>query len=231
MNIGVLIPAYNAGKTLANVIQRIPKRVSTIIVVDDGSSDNTYEVAKSFKKVITVRHEKNGGYGAAQKTLFREALKRKVDVMVVLVSDKQSYPEEMVRLITPIEERKAEVVLGSRVLGNMKRGKMPLYKRVGNKLLTRIENMGFSTNISSFHDAYKAVTREALQRIDFESFTDGYLFDTYFLVSVARKKMRFAEVPVTTYYEKGVKSGVNSLKYGLDIIWLIILYRLGYKNF
>src|SRR3989344_5114327 len=202
MNIGVLIPAYNAGKTLANVIQRIPKRVSTIIVVDDGSSDNTYEVAKSFKKVITVRHEKNGGYGAAQKTLFREALKRK-----------------------------AEVVLGSRVLGNMKRGKMPLYKRVGNKLLTRIENMGFSTNISSFHDAYKAVTREALQRIDFESFTDGYLFDTYFLVSVARKKMRFAEVPVTTYYEKGVKSGVNSLKYGLDIIWLIILYRLGYKNF
>ena len=231
MNIGVLIPAYNAGKTLANVIQRIPKRVSTIIVVDDGSSDNTYEVAKSFKKVITVRHEKNGGYGAAQKTLFREALKRKVDVMVVLVSDKQSYPEEMVRLITPIEERKAEVVLGSRVLGNMKKGKMPLYKRVGNKLLTRIENMGFSTNISSFHDAYKAVTREALQRIDFESFTDGYLFDTYFLVSVARKKMRFAEVPVTTYYEKGVKSGVNSLKYGLDIIWLIILYRLGYKNF
>ena len=231
MNIGVLIPAYNAGKTLANVIQRIRKRVSTIIVVDDGSSDNTYEVAKSFKKVITVRHEKNGGYGAAQKTLFREALKRKVDVMVVLVSDKQSYPEEMVRLITPIEERKAEVVLGSRVLGNMKRGKMPLYKRVGNKLLTRIENMGFSTNISSFHDAYKAVTREALQRIDFESFTDGYLFDTYFLVSVARKKMRFAEVPVTTYYEKGVKSGVNSLKYGLDIIWLIILYRLGYKNF
>src|SRR3989338_379328 len=231
MNIGVLIPAYNAGKTLANVIQRIPKRVSTIIVVDDGSSDNTYEVAKSFKKVITVRHEKNGGYGAAQKTLFREALKRKVDVMVVLVSDKQSYPEEMVRLITPIEERKAEVFLGSRVLGNMKRGKMPLYKRVGNTLLTRIENMGFSTNISSFHDAYKAVTREALQSIDFESFTDGYLFDTYFLVSVARKKMRFAEVPVTTYYEKGVKSGVNSLKYGLDIIWLIILYRLGYKNF
>jgi glycosyltransferase involved in cell wall biosynthesis len=231
MKVGVLIPAYNAGNTLGNVIERVPKSVSKIIVVDDGSSDDTYEVAKRYKGVIVLQHKQNKGYGAAQKTLFREGLKQKLDIMVILVSDKQSYPEEMDRLINPILDKKADVVLGSRALGNMKEGRMPFYKRIGNGLLTFIENIGFGTGISSFHDAYKAITKEALQKINFENFTDGYLFDTYFLVSTHKKNLRFIEVPVTTYYADGIKSGVNSLKYGLAILSLIVRYKLGYQKF
>src|SRR3989338_4828933 len=159
-----LIPAYNAGKTIEQVVKRIPKdAINQIIIVNDGSKDNTADVLsnlkKEYKNLKILIHEKNMGYGAAQKTLYKESLKTNADYIIILHADKQHYPEEIPSLITPLIEKKADVIMGSRTLMIKKlkdRQGMPLYKYIGSKFLTFLENIKFGTKLSTFHSGYRA---------------------------------------------------------------------------
>lgn len=217
-----VIPAYNAEKTIKNVIQRIPQKlVNEIIVVDDGSKDRTYDVAISTG-VKVIRHETNKGYGGAQKTGFKEALKDGATIIVLLHADGQHAPEEIPILLKSLTNKEVDVVLGSRALGKgMLKGKMPFYKFIGNRILTFVENMAFGTHISEFHTGYRAYKQNVLNQLNFENYTNDYHFDSEILLDVHEKKFKIEEVPISTHYGDE-KSYVNSFTYGMNIIFLIL---------
>ncbi len=227
MKVCIVIPAYNAEDTLEQVFSRIPKEeYHRIIVVDDGSSDNTVEIARRHD-VELIRHEYNRGYGGAQKSGYKRVLELGADVAVLLHADAQYAPEEMLSLIKASVDHKADVVLGSRVLGGrMIDGGMPLIRYIGNRLLTKIENLAFGTRISEFHTGYRVYTSRALEILNFEDYTDDYHFDSEILVEAKEKGLKITEVPISTTYA-GEKSYLNPITYGIQILLLIIRYKLG----
>lgn len=227
MKVCIVIPAYNAGNTLEQVFSRIPKGdYHRIIVVDDGSSDNTVEVARRYD-VELIQHEYNRGYGGAQKSGYKRVLELNADVAVLLHADAQYAPEEMSSLIQAAVDKKADVVLGSRVLGGqMIDGGMPLIRYIGNRLLTMIENIAFGTKISEFHTGYRVYTLRALKILNFEDYTDDFHFDSEILLEAKEKGLRITEVPISTTYA-GEKSYLNPITYGMQVLLLIVRYRLG----
>lgn len=221
----VAIPAYNAAKTVSGVIRRIPKRsYSEVLVVDDGSRDDTYAVAKKIA-TAAIRHGKNRGYGAAQKTLFHEALRRKCDVVVLLHADGQHDPSEISSLTRPILDGKADVVIGSRILGNPLKGGMPLHRFLGNRALTFLENAVFGVHISDYHTGYRAYSRKALKKINFSKNSDRFDFDSEILVQCIINGFRIAEVPVSTHY-RSEKSALNPFSYGMNVMSVLLEYIL-----
>ncbi|MEM3519146.1 MAG: glycosyltransferase family 2 protein [Candidatus Hadarchaeales archaeon] len=226
----MVIPLYKGGKTLPNVVERIPKEIPTkILIVDDGSPDNSYEVAKSIAsknpKIIVFKHEKNRGYGGAQKTLFNEALKRGADIVVLLHQDGQYAPEDMPRLISPVlEDETIDIVLGSRT--KMLEGGMPPIKFIGNKIITFLQNLALNTRFKEFHTGYRVYTANALRRLDYEACTNDLHFDTEILVDAVRKKLRVVEVPIKTYYGKEVTQTQKIVTYGLNCLKATWMYRL-----
>ncbi len=209
-------------KKIKDVIQRIPNdSVNDIIVVDDGSKDQTYDIANSTGAKV-IKHEINKGYGGAQKTGFKEALNDGADIVILLHGDGQHAPEEIPILLKPLFNNNADVVLGSRVLGKgMIAGKMPFYKFIGNRILTFVENMAFGTHISEFHTGYRAYKQNVLNQLNFENYTNDYHFDSEILLDVHEKKFKIEEVPISTHYGDE-KSYVNSFTYGMNIIFLIL---------
>ena len=219
------MPAYNAAKTLKQTFLSIPKgSYDSVLLVDDGSSDNTKEVARKLKIELII-HEKNRGYGANQKTCYTEALKRKADVVVMLHPDYQYDPTILPSLTVPILYDYADIVLGSRILGDPHaggalQGGMPFHKYIANRLLTMFQNKLFHMHLSEYHTGYRAYSRHFLEEIPFMSFSDDFIFDNQILISAIKRKMRFKEVPVKTKYFKEASS-INfrrSLKYGASVI-------------
>jgi glycosyltransferase involved in cell wall biosynthesis len=232
--ITVVIPAYNAEKTLGGVLKRVPKevveKIHSFVVVNDGSTDKTSEILekleKKYGKIKILTHEKNRGYGAAQKTGFSQALKDNADIILLLHSDGQYAPEEMEKLIKPVIEDKTDIVLGSRVLGrNMLKGGMPLLKYMGNRILTKIQNFIINATLTEYHTGYRAYSRKALQKLNFKNYVDGFHFDTQILYEALEKKLRIKEVPIRTYYQ-GEKSYLDPWRYGIDILKLTFSYKL-----
>jgi glycosyltransferase involved in cell wall biosynthesis len=227
LEISIVIPAYNAEDTLEQVFSRIPEgEYHHIIVVDDGSSDNTVEIAKRYD-VELIQHEHNRGYGGAQKSGYRRVLELGSDVTVLLHADAQYAPEEMLSLIKATVDQKADVVLGSRVLGGqMIDGGMPLIRYIGNRLLTKIENLAFGTEISEFHTGYRVYTSRALRVLNFKDYTDDFHFDSEILIEAKEKGLRIVEVPISTTYA-GEKSYLNPITYGVQVLLLVVRYKLG----
>lgn len=227
MEIAALLPAYNSGKFIKSVIDRIPRDVvSKIIVVDDGSTDNTYEVALALPDTIVYKHEVNKGYGGAQKTLYEKAYELGFDATVILHADGQHDPEEIRAVVAPILNGDVDVVMGARK--QMREGGMPFYKIVGNVGLTFLENIAFGMKLSTFHSGFRACNRKAIEKLDFNRFTNDYHFDSEFLLHSFRAGLRIVEVPVKTIYGDE-ESGVNVIKYGFNILGLIvsqIFYRI-----
>lgn len=232
----VVMPAYNASKTIDSVFQRVPKeafdRISEFIVVNDGSKDSTVDVVgkliKKYKKIKLINHEKNRGYGGAQKTGFRQALLNDADIVVLLHSDGQYAPEIIQNMIKPIEEDGADIVGGSRLLGGKSlEGGMPLHKYLGNIFLTSLENFVFRANIHSYHSGYKVYSRKALEKIPFEKYSNEFYFDSEMLIGAIRNKFRVVDVPIPTRYGKDNVSYLNSFKYGFDVLNLIFRYLTG----
>ena len=226
LKICIVIPAYNAEDTLGEVFSRIPREdYHRIIVVDDGSMDDTAEVAKRYGAEI-IRHEYNRGYGGAQKTGYRRALEFGADIVVLLHADAQYAPEEMPRLIEAVVGQDADIVLGSRALGGeMIKGGMPWIRYVGNRLLTWIENLALGTGISEFHTGYRVYTANALKALNFEGYTDKFHFDSEILFDAKERGLKIVEVPISTTYA-GEKSYLNPITYGSQILLLILRYRL-----
>lgn len=228
--IGIAIPAYNAEKTIEGVWNRIPqkyKETSEIVLVDDGSKDNTSEVAKKLG-INVIKHEKNRGYGGAQKTGFRYLLDKGADVCVLLHSDGQYPPEELDNLTAPLIKDEADAVLGSRHMGKkLKEGGMPLYKILGSKFLTWMLNVGTGLKITEYHTGYRLYNARALNSVDFEKIAEKYDFDAEITLQLKDAGMRIKELPIPTYYGEE-KSYLKAFDYGKRLIKLLFRYW-GYK--
>jgi len=239
--IGILVVAYNAATTLAKVLDRIPEAIrpdiEEVIVSDDHSQDSTYLVGLGYQQVsdlpITlIRQPTNLGYGGNQKAGYDLAIEHGLDVVVMLHGDGQYAPESLPEMVAPILDGKADAVFGSRIMikGAARKGGMPTYKYVGNRILTRFENAALGTNLSEFHSGYRAYSVSALKQIPFERNSDGFNFDTQIIIQLHDAGMRIAEVPIPTYYGDEI-CYVDGLGYAKDVTKDVIGYRLQKAGF
>ena len=229
------MPAYNAGATIEKVFSRIPEEVKqkihSYVVVNDGSTDNTEEalarLSNQHSNLTTLRHEINRGYGAAEKTLLNYAVKAGADVAILLHSDGQYSPEKISDLLKPLDEDKADLVQGSRMLGNgALQGGMPLYKFVANKCLTAIENWAFGMKMAEYHSGYMIYSRKALLEIPFNKLSNSFHFDLEMIVMAKVKGLRIVEIPIPTIYADEI-SHLNPIRYGLDVLSVVKAYKHG----
>ncbi|MBN2459008.1 glycosyltransferase family 2 protein [Candidatus Woesearchaeota archaeon] len=235
LKIYVVMPAFNASRTIAKVFARIPRdviiKISGFIVIDDGSNDNTMREIKRLKRryhIMLARHKKNQGYGSAQKSGFRLALKHNADVVVLLHSDGQYPPEMLGKMVEPLLSGKADIVGGSRwSYGRMLGRGMPVHKYIGNFLLTGIMNLAFRKRLSCYHSGYKAYSKKALESIDFSRFSDKFDFDSEMLVASFKHNLKIIEIPIPTHYGDEV-SYLKPMEYGLGILRIIGKYIRGY---
>jgi glycosyltransferase involved in cell wall biosynthesis len=226
----VVMPAYNAAKTLADTVGLIPPDVvDHLVLVDDGSRDATVQVARDLGLDV-VPHYRNAGYGANQKTCYTIALQLGADVVVMLHPDGQYDPKLIPQLIAPIIDDEADFVLGSRMMieGGAKAGGMPAWKRTVNRVLTRIENAAMQTQLSEAHTGYRAYSRSFLETIPWRRNDDGFVFDTQVIFQAVAFKQRIAEVPVATKYEADSSniSFKDSVVYGTATLGVAARYTL-----
>lgn len=229
----VVMPAYNAAKTLHMTYSDLPRdMVDLVILVDDGSKDETTRIARELGLELFV-HNRNYGYGANQKTCYREALRAGADIIVMVHPDYQYDPRLLPEIIGPIQEGQADVVLGSRLMGDhpMKQG-MPWWKYYANRFLTGLENAAFGLKLSEYHTGYRAFRRHVLESVNLQMNSDKFIFDQEILAQIVSLNLRITEVPVPTRYfaQASSASFFASTRYGLSILWLLIRYSLHSKG-
>jgi glycosyltransferase involved in cell wall biosynthesis len=233
----VVMPAYNAGRTLRLTYEELPKEsVNLVILVDDGSKDQTLEIARELGLEIFV-HDKNYGYGANQKTCYTEALKAGADIVVMVHPDYQYDPTLVPKMIEPIVRGEADLVLGSRLKGGgsaIAHG-MPWWKYVSNRFLTGVENVSFGLDLSEYHTGYRAFSRDVLDAVNFRMNSDGFVFDQEIIAQCVTGGFRIAEiaVPVRYFPEASSAGFFASCGYGLKILWVVtryLLHRFGLKR-
>jgi glycosyltransferase involved in cell wall biosynthesis len=234
-NVFVVMPAYNAGATIEKVFARIPKgalrRITRYVVVDDGSTDDTRKaltrIAADFPNLDVLVHKRNLGYGAAEKTLLNHAVREGAEAAVLLHSDGQYSPESIPDMLTPFDNNEADLIQGSRMLKKgALQGGMPFYKYVANRCLTAIENRGFGMKMAEYHSGYMLYSRDALLAIPFEKFSNSFDFDLEMIVAAKVLGLRISQIPIPTIYAEEV-SYLNPIKYGLDVLNVVIRYRKG----
>lgn len=233
----VVMPAYNAEKTLERTYRDIPKTiVNEVIVVDDDSRDKTVEIAKRLRLPVFV-HPKNLGYGGNQKTCYQEALKRSADIIIMIHPDYQYDATLTEYLIQPILERRQDIMLGSRIRTRQEAlaGGMPLYKYLSNRFLTLCENIVLGLNLSEYHTGFRAYSRKVLEALPFSCFSDDFIFDQEVLIAAHRAGFKIGEiaVPVRYFPEASSINFLRSAKYGMMTLITLFLYILdvgGIKN-
>ncbi len=225
----VIMPAYNAAKTLKMTYMELPHDVvDVVLLVDDGSSDETVEIARQLNLELFI-HNRNYGYGGNQKTCYAEALRAGADIVVMVHPDYQYDPGCLPRIVEPVERGAADVVLGSRLMGvaPTKQG-MPWWKYLGNRLLTRVENAAFGLKLSEYHTGYRAFSRQVLETVNYQMNSDKFIFDQEVIAQIVEAGFRIDEVSVPTRYfpEASSASFIDSSRYGLGILWLVFRYTL-----
>jgi glycosyltransferase involved in cell wall biosynthesis len=226
--IAVVLPAYNAEKTLKTTYDEIPfDIVDEVILVDDLSSDKTVETAAAIGIRHIVKHQKNRGYGGNQKSCYDKALELNADITVMLHPDYQYTPKLIRSMCYLIADGVYPAVIGSRILGKgALRGGMPLYKYVSNRFLTLSQNLLMNQKLSEYHTGYRAFSREILEKIDYESNSDDFVFDNQMIAQIFYAGYEIAEITCPTkYFDEA--SSINlkrSIKYGLGVLGVSISY-------
>jgi len=237
----VVLPAYNAAKTLEATVKEIPDVVDECILVDDHSSDDTAEVARRLGIVVEV-HPKNRGYGGNQKTCYAKALGHGADIVVMLHPDYQYTPLLVTPLATMIAYGVYDLALGSRILGGgALRGGMPLYKYVANRILTAFENLVTGAKLSEYHTGFRAFSKELLHALPVEANSDDFVFDNQFLAQAILRGARVGEISCPTKYfaEASSINFTRSAIYGLGVLKTSVefllakwgIYRTAYLRF
>lgn len=226
----VVMPAYNAARTLQQTYDELPfDIVDEVILVDDFSSDETAALAKKLGIQKVLRHPANCGYGANQKTCYTEALQSGADIVVMLHPDYQYTPLLIEALVYPIARGLFSVMLGSRILGKgALEGGMPLYKYVANRILTLIENIMLNQKLAEYHTGYRAFSREILERLPLDENSDDFVFDNEMLAQITFAGYSIGEVTCPTKYFKEASSinFVRSMKYGFGVLRVSLCYRM-----
>jgi len=226
----VVLPAYNAAKTIEKTYEEIPfDLVDEVILCDDFSTDNTIEEAKRVGVRHIVKHPENLGYGGNQKSLYQKALDMDGDIIIMLHPDYQYTPKLIPSMVNIIGEGLYPVVLGSRILGKgALKGGMPIYKYIANRILTLFQNILFNTKLSEFHTGYRAFDRKVLESINFMANSDDFVFDNEMLSQIVYQGFEIAEVTTPTkYFEEASSININrSIKYGFGVIRVSIVHRL-----
>jgi glycosyltransferase involved in cell wall biosynthesis len=227
--VAVVMPAYNAEKTLERTYADVPKEcVDDIILVDDRSRDRTVEIARRLG-IHTVVHEKNRGYGGNQKTCYATALARGADVVVMVHPDHQYDPTVIPHLLEALENGSYDAAFGSRMLGGRPiQGGMPKWKYLGNILLTAIENATFLIYLTEYHSGFRAYTRKYLESVNLDANSDGFVFDTEIIAQGMAKGLRICEIPIETrYFDEASQIAFGpSVRYGMAILKTMLLYKL-----
>jgi glycosyltransferase involved in cell wall biosynthesis len=230
----VVMPAYNAAKTLVNTYNEIPHDiVDEVLLVDDASTDETIAVAKQMGLKF-ISHEKNKGYGGNQKTCYEAALTEGADIIIMLHPDYQYTPKLIGAMAHLLDSGEFDIVLGSRILGGKAiKGGMPLYKYIFNRMLTLAQNILMGAKLSEYHTGYRAYTKEVLERLPWQNNSDDFVFDNDFLTQAIFAKCRIGEITCPTkYFEEA--SSINfsrSMKYGLGCLKNAMLFRLNKWGF
>src|SRR4051794_7112286 len=218
--IAVVMPAYNAQRTLERTLAELPDTVDVRILVDDHSSDSTAELAKRLH-LLTFVHDRNYGYGRNQQTCYREALGAGADIVVMVHPDYQYTPRLVTAMASMIAYGVYDVVLGSRIIGGTAlRGGMPLYKYLFNRLLTAFENIFLGVKLSEYHTGYRAFSRRVLESLPLEQNSDDFVFDNEMLAQAVIFNFRIGEVSCPTKYFKEASSISfrRSIRYGLGVL-------------
>lgn len=224
----IVMPAYNAAKTIKQTLDDIPEgSYDEIILVDDLSKDNTAEVAKSLGLKVIV-HERNKGYGGNQKTCYNEALKAGADIVVMLHPDYQYDPKLVPFLTGLIEQDICDIMMANRIRTRKEalKGGMPFYKYFFNRCLTITQNIILGLNLGEYHTGYRAFSRKALETINFDLNSDDFVFDQHIIVQAAALGLRIGEIPVPAKYFADASS-INfsrSVKYGFETLWILFRY-------
>jgi glycosyltransferase involved in cell wall biosynthesis len=230
----VVMPAYNAAKTLKKTYDEVPKDiVDEIILVDDASSDETARLAKKLK-MKTVVHPQNRGYGGNQKTCYAAALKSKADIVIMLHPDYQYTPKLIPSMAYLLASGEYDVALGSRILGGQAlKGGMPLYKYISNRFLTFTQNVLMGAKLSEYHTGYRAFTRQVLEALPLEKNSDDFIFDNQMLSQIHYLNFKIAEVtcPAKYFAEASSINFIRSSKYGLGCLWTALQFRLSKMGF
>ncbi len=236
--IAVVMPAYNAEKTLEQTYHDIPKDIiDELILVDDCSLDGTVQKAQSLG-IRVFRHAKNLGYGGNQKTCYREALKLGAEIVIMVHPDYQYNPKRIPQLVAALVDGEGyDAAFGSRMLGKLFReGGMPLWKFYSNIILTAIANLVFVNFLTEYHSGFRAYTRKYLETVNFDQNSDDFVFDTEIIAQGMYYGLRFTEIPIETRYfpEASQINFLRSVRYGLSILLTLIkyqLHRLGVMHF
>ena len=237
----IFIVAYNAETTIEKVLGRIPPSLHQagveVLIIDDSSRDETflnglrYQQSHSAFKITVLRTPENQGYGGNQKLGYRYAIDNGFDIVALVHGDGQYAPEKLPALLAPLLAGKADAVFGSRMIDKRaaRAGGMPLYKWIGNQILTRFQNRMLGTQLSEFHSGYRLYSTKALTRIPFEKNTNDFHFDTEIIIQLVLKNLRITELPIPTYYGDEI-CHVNGLKYAADIFATMLRVRAHQMN-
>ena len=230
----VIMPAYNAEKTLEKTYNEIYKNfVDEIILVDDFSSDETKEIAKRLN-ITTIVHEKNIGYGGNQKSCYRAALKAGADIIIMLHPDYQYTPKLIPAMASMLAFDEYDAVIASRIIGNSAiKGGMPLYKYFSNRFLTCFQNIVIGEKLSEYHTGFRAFSRKILEKLPLEDCSDDFIFDNQMLALIFYYGFKIGEISCPTKYFKEASSinFIRSCKYGLEVLVVSIKYRLAKFGF
>lgn len=237
----ILIPTYNSASFIEKTIQRIPQEIwhqtEQVVIVNDGSTDQTKQIVAKlqarYPQIHLLNQSPNQGYASAQKTGFDYCLEKGAGIVALLHDDGQYAPEELPILLDPIEKNKADIVQGSRMLKKRRalKGHMPLLKFVANRILSRLENIICGMDLAEFHSGYMVYSKKALTTIPYKRLSNTYHIDGEMLFMGHKKGLRIAQLSISTNYLGDARSGLKPLRYLIDLSKILVKYKLGKYNF